>query len=197
MPTSHDNIVNEKDKSRTALLLIDVINAMEFPGGEELYKKALPVSERIRKLKKEAKGHGIPVIYVNDNFGKWQSDLPKILYSFIEENVKGRQIIEHLIPDKDDYIVIKPKHSGFYQTVLSTLLDHLEIHTLIITGFAGDQCVMYTAQDGYMRDYRIHIPSDCTASESEKWNDMALKLMKKNLKADLTPSSELRLADWK
>ncbi len=197
MPTSHDNIVSEKDKSRTALLLIDVINAMDFSGGEELFKKALPASERIMALKKEAKGHGIPVVYVNDNFGKWQSDLPKILYSFIEEDVRGKKIIERLIPENDDYIVIKPKHSGFYQTVLSTLLDHLEIHTLIITGFAGDQCVMYTAQDGYMRDYRIHIPSDCIASETEEWNQIALKLMKKNLKADLTKSTELHLGDWK
>ena len=184
---------NVPDEAIAALLLIDVINDFEFPGGEKLFEQALPVARRIARLKKRAKQAGIPVIYINDNFGKWQSDFQKLINHCLEEDVCGRPAVELLKPDEDDYFVLKPKHSAFYSTTLDTLLDYLKVKTLIIAGVAGNVCVLFTASDAFMRDYHLVVPGDCVASIDPQDNEIALEQMKKVLKADITPSTELDL----
>jgi nicotinamidase-related amidase len=181
------------DNATVALLLIDVINDLEFPGSDALLAQALPMAKRIRELKKRAKALGIPSVYVNDNFGKWQSDFRKLLHHCLHDDVVGRPLVEILQPEPDDYFVLKPKHSGFYSTNLEVLLQHLQADTLILTGVAGNICVLFTANDAYMRDYRLLIPSDCIASNTQRENDHALELMKRVLKADTTPSTRLDL----
>lgn len=96
-----------------------------------------------------------------------------------------------LTPDEVDYFVLKPKHSAFYQTSLEILLEYLGVSTLILTGMAGDICVLFTANNAYMRDFRIYTPSDCIASKSADCNREALTLMQRVLKADISPSTEL------
>jgi len=88
--------------------------------------------------------------------------------------------------------VLKPKHSGFFSTTLETLLHYLGSRTLILTGIAGNFCVLFTANDAYMRDYELVIPSDCTASNTAEENRQALALMRKFLKADTRPSTKVR-----
>jgi nicotinamidase-related amidase len=184
---------NAPDEAAAALLLIDVINDLEFEGGELLFEHALRMARRLAALKKRAKQSGIPAIYVNDNFGKWQSDLSKLINHCLSEDVRGKQIVELLKPDEDDYFVLKPKHSGFFSTTLDTLLSYLKARTLIITGIAGNICVLFTASDAFMRDFHIVIPADCVASNDAEENAQALEQMKKVLKADITPSTELDL----
>ncbi|HEX8142716.1 MAG TPA: isochorismatase family cysteine hydrolase [Pyrinomonadaceae bacterium] len=192
MPAKNEDLHgNVPDKADVALLLIDVINDLEFEGGEKLLQHALPMAERISALKRRAKEAGIPAIYVNDNFGKWQSDFNKLLAHTLEEDVRGKPLVEQLKPDEDDYFVLKPKHSGFFSTTLDTLLEYLQAKTLILTGLAGNICVLFTANDAYMRDFHLIVPSDCVASNSEEENDHALELMKTVLKADTRPSTEL------
>lgn len=181
------------DTSGAALLLIDVINDFEFDEGEKLLKLALPVAHNIARLKQRARQHGIPAIYVNDNFGKWQSDFRKIVAHCSGESVRGKPFVELLLPEKDDYFVLKPKHSGFYSTTLDLLLNHLTATNLILTGIAGNNCVLFTANDAYMRDYKLFIPSDCVVSNSEQANQYALAQMKEILKATVNPESELDL----
>src|SRR5689334_18168230 len=181
------------DKSETALLLIDVINDFDFPEGEQLLQLALPVGKNIAALKQRAKAAGIPTIYVNDNFGRWRSDFKKIVAHCREENARGKQFVELLLPDEDDYFVLKPKHSGFYSTTLDLLLTHLNAKNLILTGIAGNNCVLVTANDAYMRDYKVFVPSDCVVSNTEEENRYALKQMETVLKADTSRSSELDL----
>ena len=184
---------NVPDNSEIALILIDVINDLEFDDGKELLKHALPMAKNLAELKKKAKDADIPSIYVNDNFGRWQSDFQKLIAHCLEEEVCGKPIVELLKPDKDDYFVLKPKHSGFYSTTLDLLLTYLGVKTLILTGIAGNICVLFTANDAYMRDYDLVIPEDCIASNTVKENNNALELMKKVLKADTKPSTELDL----
>jgi nicotinamidase-related amidase len=181
------------DTSGAALLLIDVINDFEFEEGEKLLKLALPVAHNIARLKQHARQHGIPAIYVNDNFGKWQSDFRKIVAHCSAESVRGKPFVELLLPEKDDYFVLKPKHSGFYSTTLDLLLNHLTATNLILTGIAGNNCVLFTANDAYMRDYKLFIPADCVVSNSEQANQYALAQMKEILKATVNPASELDL----
>lgn len=188
---------NVPDKAGTALLLIDVINDFEFEGGEELFELAMHVGEQIAQLKTRAKAAGIPAIYVNDNFGKWQSDLNKIVRHCLEDGVRGEPFVRQVLPDEDDYFVLKPKHSGFYCTSLDLLLTHLPAHNLILTGIAGNNCVLFTANDAYMRDFKLFIPSNCSVSETQEENEYALQQMEKVLKADVRPWAELDFKELK
>lgn len=184
---------NAPDNSPVALLLIDVINDLEFEGGEKLLLHALPAARRIAAFRHQCKAAGIPAIYVNDNFGKWRSDFKKLVSHCVDDNTRGREIVELLKPERDDYFVLKPKHSGFYSTTLDLLLKHLGAETLILAGFTADICILFTANDAYMRDYRLMIPADCVASQDDAENQRALKFMERVLKADIRPSTEIDL----
>ena len=183
------------DESPVAMLVIDVINDLEFEGGDQLLKHAVPMAENISALIKRARAAGIPIIYVNDNFGKWQSDFKKLLAHCLEDGVRGQVLAETLPPEGEDYFVLKPKHSGFFSTTLAVLLKYLRAKRLILTGLTGDICVLFTANDAYMRDYRLFIPSDCVASEDETKNSEMLEHMSRVLKADIRPSAELDLKE--
>lgn len=180
------------DKCGAALLLIDVINDFDFPEGEQLLRLAMPAARNIAELKRRAKEAGIPAIYVNDNFGRWRSDFKKIVNHCREEG-KGKEFVELLLPEEDDYFVLKPKHSGFYSTTLALLLTHLTSKNLILTGVAGNNCVLVTANDAYMRDFKLFVPADCVASNTEEENRHALEQMENVLKADTTIATELDL----
>lgn len=186
---------NVPDNSSAALVLVDVINDFEFEGAERLLGPALAVADAIAELKRKAKQSGMPVIYVNDNFGKWQSDFRKLLDHCLNEQVRGCEIARLLVPDDDDYFVLKPKHSAFYSTTLDVLLDYLGAKTLVLAGFAGNICVLFTANDAYLRDFHLFVPGDCIASESEEENHYALQQMAKVLKADIRKSTELEFSN--
>jgi nicotinamidase-related amidase len=180
--------------SRTCLLIVDMINEFKFNGAA----KAMPAVERaarhIAALKRRMKHERLPVIYVNDNFGKWQSDFRKLVARCVEEECRGKQIARILVPEEDDYFVLKPKHSGFYATPLELLLQYLNVRRVIITGIAGDNCVLFTAADAYMRDLEVAVPSDCTVSLDADCNRSALEHMRAALKADIQPSRKILFA---
>src|ERR1044071_483556 len=191
---SEDLRGNVPDDSGAALLLIDVINDFEFEGGDELLPSALAAGKQIARLKKRAKEIGIPTIYVNDNFGKWQSDLNKIVSHCLEDGVRGEPFVRLVVPDEDDYFVLKPKHSGFYCTSLELLLKHVGSKRLVLAGIAGNNCVLFTANDAYMRDFEVIVPADCVVSETEEENKYALEQMQDVLKADIRSSREINFA---
>jgi nicotinamidase-related amidase len=180
------------DKHKIALLLIDVINDFDFPEADQLLKYARPMARNLLRLKRRAQKAGVPVVYVNDNFGRWKSDFRRTVVHCTQHG-RGREVVELLRPEGNDYFVLKPKHSGFFSTTLETLLRYLETRTLILTGIAGNFCVLFTANDAYMRDFNLFVPSDCTVSNTQKENDSALALMRKFLKADTRVSSRIAL----
>jgi nicotinamidase-related amidase len=179
------------DKSPVALLLIDVINDLDFPESNQLLKQALPMAQRLARFKRQLKDEGIPAIYVNDNFGRWRSDFRAQVHHCLHDGVSGQPVVELLQPEDDDYFVLKPKHSGFFSTTLDVLLQYLHVNTVILTGIAANICVLFTANDAYMRDYRLYVPADCVASNTEEINRHTLNEMQLVLKADIRPSSQL------
>jgi len=192
--TLHGNV---PDKSPVVLLLIDVINDLDFSGSDKLMRYALPMAKRLAKLKKRAKNHGCAAIYVNDNFGRWRSDFNSQVQHCLEDDVPGRKVVELLRPAEDDYFVLKPAYSGFYSTALELLLKHLEAHTLILTGFATNMCVLFTANDAFLRGYHVCVPGDCVAANSEKLSQDALDQMRASLKAGVHDAGTLPWAKWK
>jgi len=181
------------ESSPVALLLVDVINDMAFEGAEALVRQAVPMAHRIAALKQRARAAKIPAVYINDNFGRWQSDFRKLVDHVLDDGVPGEEVARILEPAEDDYFVLKPKHSAFFETTLDTLLAYLGARTLILTGVAGNICILFSANDAYMRDYDLVVPADCTVSNTPEENDYALQQIQKVLKGDVTPSHELDL----
>ncbi len=187
----HDLHGSAPDTHDTALLLIDVINDFEFPRGDELFQQAIKIAPNIARLKKRARAAGVPAIYVNDNFRRWQSKFDDIVQHCLRDAVRGRPFVQQLIPAEDDYFVLKPKHSGFYQTPLEILLKHLGTNRLILTGVSTNSCVLFTANDAYMRDLELVVPSDCVAACNCNEHNFAMNQMGSMLKADLSRSDEV------
>jgi nicotinamidase-related amidase len=188
----HDLHGSCPDSCRVALLIIDMINGLEFKDSGSLRRAAEPMARRIAELARRARAARVPVIYVNDNFGRWRSDFNAIVDHVLHET-EGRAIARVLRPHETDYFVLKPKHSGFFASSLDVLLHYLDARWLILTGMAGNICVLFTANDAYMRDYGVIVPEDCIASLTEEGNEHALTMMRGTLKADTTPSAELDL----
>jgi nicotinamidase-related amidase len=168
--------------SRTALVVIDMINAYDFPDAEKLVPsatKAVPVIEEL------IGGHDGPVIYVNDNFGHWRSQRDEL----VEEALDGSRpdLVEPIKPDEDALFVVKARHSIFYQTPLEYLLNQEDVGNLILTGQVTEQCILYSALDAYIRHFDVRVPPDAVACIYADLAEAALAMMERNMSADLTP----------
>jgi nicotinamidase-related amidase len=175
------------------LILIDVINHFEFPDGEKVLRQALPMAPRLARLKKRAHAAGMSTIYVNDNFGQWRTDVAKLLDYCVRPEAIGKVFVEQLRPDKDDYFVLKPMHSGFYQTPLEVLLRYLDASTLVLAGLTTNSCIICTAHDAKMREFELYVPSDCSASRTAKEHRQAIEHIRMMTDARVAESGSLRL----
>ena len=176
-----------RTRAGTALLLIDFINPLDFPGGSRLAAGALRAAKHTAMLRAQARRRGVPTIYVNDHFGQWAWTFRDVLTSVLAS--KGAAIAEAVLPRDDDIAILKPRHSAFYGTPLEFLLDELGTQRLVLTGLATDNCVFATAQDAYVRKFDIWIPADCVAAESRAGEPAVLRHMARTLKATTTRSS--------
>jgi nicotinamidase-related amidase len=175
----------------TALLMIDVINDLAFKGSRPLVEQAEAMAIRLAELKRRAAAAGVPVIYINDNFGQWRSDFRQTVAHCTARTAPGHIVSRRLRPTRQDYFVLKPKHSGFFDTTLDTLLEALGIRRVILTGIAGNICVLFTANDAYMRELKIFAPADCIVSNTAAENEHALRQIHTVLKGNLAPSTRL------
>lgn len=176
----------------TALLLIDVINDLNFPGSEPLVEQATPMAPRLAGLKRRAARAGVPCIYINDNFGRWRSDFRRTVAHCTAPSSPGRRLSTRLKPTPRDYFVLKPKHSGFYDTTLDTLLESLRIQRVVLAGLAGNICVLFTANDAYMRGLKIIAADDCIVSNTPEDNAHALRQIAVVMKGRVAPSTRLQ-----
>lgn len=194
-PSPPPSVSAERVHHRAAavLVLVDVIQPFDFEGSEALLEHAEPMSKALAKLKRRAKKAGLPVVYANDHFGGWTEDFSALVARSLEKGSPGREVVKRLKPDDDDYYVLKPKISAFYATPLETLAKHFGAEAVILTGVAGDICVFATALDAHMRDLRLVVPSDCTASQTAEGNRRALAYLRRVCDATTAPSTALDL----
>lgn len=186
------NNSNVRDKSPQALLLIDVVNHFQFPDGARILRNALPMAPRLARLKARARHARIPVIYVNDNFGQWRSDAAKLLTYCLRPQCAGRRFVETIQPDSEDYCVLKPMHSAFYQTPLDLLLRHVGASSLIVAGLATNSCILCTAHEANMRDFDVTVVSDCCAARSPREHRQALDNIREMANAHVVNSTSMR-----
>jgi nicotinamidase-related amidase len=178
------------------LVIVDMMNRLAFDGAEELARAALAIADPILSLREQADRAGVPVIYVNDNDDEWHSERTRIVENCLAEDSRGRELAQKLAPRRDDFFVIKPRFSGFYATNLPVLLPRLGVTRLVLTGIAGDICVLFTAADAHMRDYGLWVPADAIASNSTQRTDWALDIMASTMGAETRGTDALRLDAW-
>lgn len=178
--------------SRTVLLLVDFINPLTFDGGEALAPSALEAAKKASKLRRRLGAEGVRTIYANDNYGQWTSDFQALWRHCLAAPGNAGKIAKLMTPRRDDFALLKPRHSAFYATPLDLLLGQLRCKRLIVTGIAADSCVFFSAMDAYLRGYSVWVPIDCVAAESTDARDKALEQMARVLKADIRPSEVAR-----
>ena len=178
---------NAPDQHPVALLVVDMINDLAFEGGEALLAPALAAAERIAALIARARAAGVPVVFVNDNHGRWRSDFHHHV-DHVRAGTRGAPIADLLAPGDDAYFVLKPRHSGFYATPLELLLGHLGARTLVLTGMVTESCILFTAADAFLRQFGLIVPPDGVASARPADHDAALGLLERQLRAALTPA---------
>lgn len=177
----------------TALLVIDMLSDWRFPDAEPLLAAALRAAPRIAALKARCQAIGIPTVYVNDNQGRWRSDFRALVQEVMDCEGAAAEICRVLAPEADDYFVLKPKHSGFYETPLNLLLQHLHVRRLVITGVSTEHCILMTASDAHMRDFKVACPRDCIASSDARHHGRTLEHLADTLKMSTDPSDQLDL----
>ncbi len=182
-------------RGASALLIIDMITDMDFGGSTEMRKQAAEAADAILKLRQAADEAQLPVIYVNDNFGEWHSERFRLVERALESD-SGRAIVAKLAPRDGDFFIIKPQFSGFYATNLPVLLPKLGVDSLILTGLAADICVLFTAADAHMRDYRLWIPEDAVAAQTHQRRQSALEIARQGLGAEVRPTGKYNLTKW-
>jgi nicotinamidase-related amidase len=176
---------------KTALLIVDVINHFEFPDGPRLLAQSIPVAPRIARLKARARNAKLPVIYVNDNFGQWRSDAAKLLQYCLRPAAPGRVFVSQIRPGPQDYFVLKPMHSAFYQSPLEALLRSLGVKSLVLCGIATNSCIVCTAHDADMREFNLYVPSDCCAARTRREHQQSISHIKTLSHARVLRSSAL------
>lgn len=190
-PKNQDLHGNVPDQSPVVLLAIDVINDLEFEGGEALVEPGERMAGCLAPLLARAREAGVAVIYANDNFGRWRSDFHQQVNHCTKEEVRGRRIARRLLPARDDYFVLKPKHSAFFSTALDTLLSYLGARTLVLTGLTTDSCILATAIDADMRDFHVVVPDDCVAALSTARHERALAHLREVLEVQVARGADV------
>ncbi len=188
MSRANDHRKHGKSRKRTALLLIDFMNPLDFEGAEALARRAVAAAKRTAALKARLRASRVPVIYANDNFGRWESDFEAVVEHCLRRGGASARMAELLSPGAGDRSILKPRHSAFFGTPLEFMLDELSVNHLVLTGLSADSCIMFTAHDAYLRKYDLWIPADCVASERESFRHAALAHMARTLKADVSES---------
>ncbi len=185
---------NVPDSAKAVLLLVDVINDLDFPQNKILLNQSAKLARNIALLKARCRSARMPCIYVNDNRDRWRSDFRHLLDKCLAPRSPGRLFVQRLIPKRDDYIILKPKHSAFFATPLETVLNYMGIRQVLLAGITTDSCILGTAMELHVRDYELFVPQDCCFALSEKEHLRALKVIQSSFHGNIRLSSELKIS---
>jgi nicotinamidase-related amidase len=179
--------------ARSAVIVVDMLNPYEHEDADRLVESVEGVVEPIAGLIERAAEQGVEVIYVNDNYGDWNSSQEELA----EAALKGRRpdLVEPILPPDGADFVVKARHTIFYMTPLEYLLAQKEVGHIVLTGQVTEQCILYSALDAYVRHLEVTIPTDGVAHIHEDLAQAALKMMERNMRAELAGAADVRLED--
>jgi nicotinamidase-related amidase len=192
-PEGKPNIVwGVPASSKTALVVIDMLNSYDHDDADELTKSVEQVVDPLAGLIARAREEGADLIYVNDNYGDWNSSHEELADRAL--NGARRDLVEPLLPPEGADFVIKARHTIFYMTPLEYLLGQKEIDHLVLAGQVTEQCILYSALDAYVRHFDVSIPRDGVAHIHEDLADAALEMMERNMDAEITSCAEVHFS---
>lgn len=185
-----DEQMTGHNESNAALLIIDMVNPLDFDGAAQLQRHAAVAARALATLKMGLKRQGVPIIYANDNFSDWQRDFPALVRA-CRNRADSAALIEPIMPEADDLFVLKPMHSAFFHSPLQVLLQQRGIDHVVLAGVAGDGCVLASALDAHMRQLHVTLATDAIASSSLERNGAALRLLEDAIGADVRDCVEI------
>lgn len=171
------------DKPKTALLVIDMLNAYDHEDAEPLLESARAAVPAIARLLERAREAGVLTVYVNDNFGDWtaaRSDLVELTRRSV-----GPALVDDIAPPDDVPFLLKARHSVFYGTPLEYLLRSEDVERIVLSGQATEQCILYSALDAYVRHFDVVVPRDAVAHIHDDLARAAVKMMEVNMRAEI------------
>jgi nicotinamidase-related amidase len=175
----------------TAVVVVDMLNPYDHEDAELLVDSVEEVVEPIAKLVERAGREGAEVIYVNDNYSDWNSSQEELA----ERALAGARpdLVEPLLPPQRASFVVKARHTIFYMTPFEYLLFQKEIDNLVLVGQVTEQCILYSALDAYVRHVPVTVPPDGVAHIHADLADSALRMMERNMSAQLVTCAECGL----
>jgi nicotinamidase-related amidase len=175
---------------KTALLVIDMVSNYDFDDADKLLESAREAVPRIAGLIERARDEGVPVIYVNDNYGAWNASMRDLVDQF--KRGEHADLLEQIAPGDDDPVVMKARHTVFYETPLEYLLRQEAIGRLVLTGQVTEQCILYSALDAYVRHLKVVVATDAVAHIHEDLAEAALRMMEVNMDVELCTAEDCR-----
>jgi nicotinamidase-related amidase len=172
----------------SALIVVDMLNSYEHDDADRLTKSVERIVEPLSDLIARAEQDGTEIIYVNDNYGDWNSSQEELA----NRALKGARpdLVEPLLPPDSADFVLKARHTIFYMTPLEYLLGQKEIDHLVLTGQVTEQCILYSALDAYVRHLKVTVPRDAVAHIHEDLAEAAFRMMEINMGAEITASAD-------
>jgi ureidoacrylate peracid hydrolase len=164
------------DPTRTAVLVVDMINefcvdggCMVLPGAERLYG---PQNAVIRA----ARDSGAVVVFLVDshrkNMRREREFLKRTPHGF--EGGWGCQVVADLDKQGDDIVVVKRRYSGFFNTDLDLTLKDMQVDTVVVMGVVTNICVRSTVHDAFFLGYQVFVPEDCVAATGPREQESSL-----------------------
>lgn len=175
--------------SETAVLVVDMLNGYRHPDAELLGASAAEVVAPLARLVRRARERDdIDVIYVNDNYGDFTADWDDIVHAALHG--ERPDLVEPLVPERGCLTLMKVRQSVFYASPLDYLLGRLETKRIVLTGQVTEQCILYSALDGYLRHFDVTVPPDVVAHIDSGLGSAALTMMERNMRVQLLPSAD-------
>jgi nicotinamidase-related amidase len=176
---------------RSAVIVVDMLNPYEHEDADRLTKSVEPAIDPISKLVERADESDAELIYVNDNYGDWNSSSEELAQRALDGS--RPDLVEPILPPDGADFVLKARHTIFYMTPLEYLLSQKEIGHVVLAGQVTEQCILYSALDAYVRHLDVSIPTDAVAHIHEDLADAAMRMMERNMRAELVSASDCRL----
>jgi nicotinamidase-related amidase len=184
--------MGNRARVKSALIVVDMLNEYDHEDSEVLVESVRAVLPAMRELVERAQRDQTPIVYVNDNYGDWGAGRPEI----VERAIAGRaaDLVEPIVPAEGTWFIAKARHSIFYETQLEYLLREQGIERVVLVGQVTEQCILYSALDAYVRHFKVAVPADAVAGIHEDLADAALRMMERNMRADITSARDCALA---
>ncbi len=163
---------------KEALLVTDMLNDFVREGAPLEVPATRKIIPFIRSAIDTAHARGMPVIFICDAHAPDDKEFAKFGWPrHAVRGTRGAQVIDELRPAVTDPVVLKTTYSGFYNTDLDEILKRLGVDAVRITGCVTHICVLFTAADAVLRDYRVTVEEEGVAGIATEDHDAALRIM--------------------